>query len=79
MIEELGGRVLWSGRPDAVLIGDSSNEWDAIALVQYPHPQALFEMGSTPEYQQIHRHREAGLERTVLIACTATGFSTLAK
>jgi uncharacterized protein (DUF1330 family) len=69
MIEALGGKVLWSGQPESVLIGDSSDEWDAVALVQYPSPKALLEMGLTPEYQQIHKHREAGLERTVLIAC----------
>ncbi|MGD0120552.1 MAG: hypothetical protein ABSD30_20985 [Candidatus Binatus sp.] len=27
MIEALGGKVLWSGRPESVLIGDSSDEW----------------------------------------------------
>ena len=71
MIEGLGGKVLWSGQPESVLIGDSSDEWDAVALVQYPSPKALFEMGLTPEYQRIHKHREAGLESTVLIACAA--------
>ena len=74
MIEAVGGKVLWSGRPESVLIGDSSDEWDAVALVQYPSPKALFEMGLTPEYQQIHKHREAGLERTVLIACAPVPF-----
>src|SRR5258708_37538534 len=74
MIEAVGGKVLWSGRPQSVLIGDSSDEWDAVALVQYPSPKALFEMGLTPEYQQIHRYREAGLERTVLIACAPAPF-----
>ena len=74
MIEAVGGKVLWSGRPESVLIGDSSDEWDAVALVQYPSPKALFEMGSTPEYREIHKHREAGLERTVLIACTPVTF-----
>jgi uncharacterized protein (DUF1330 family) len=69
MIEAVGGKVLWSGWPESVLIGESSDEWDAVALVQYPSPKALFDMGLTPEYQQIHKHREAGLERTVLIAC----------
>jgi len=74
MIEAVGGKVLWSGRPESVLIGDSSDEWDAVALVQYPSPKALFEMGSTPDYQRIHKHREAGLGRTVLIACAAAPF-----
>jgi uncharacterized protein (DUF1330 family) len=69
MIEAVGGKVLWSGRPESVLIGDAADEWDAVALVEYPSPKALFEMGLTSEYQKIHQHREAGLERTVLIAC----------
>ena len=74
MIEALGGKVLWSGRPESVLIGGLSDEWDAVALVQYPSPRALLEMGSTLEYQEIHKHREAGLERTVLIACAPVTF-----
>ncbi len=77
MIEALGGKVLWSGQPQSVLIGGSSDEWDAVALVQYPSPKALFDMGLTPEYQQIHKHREAGLERTVLIACAPVTFQSV--
>jgi uncharacterized protein (DUF1330 family) len=70
MITSRGGEILWSGRPEALLIGGSGDEWDMVALVRYPSPRALAEMGSSPEYQAIHHHREAGLERTVLIACS---------
>ena len=79
MIEALGGKVLWSGQPKSVLIGDSSDQWDAVALVQYPNPKAVLEMGLRPEYQEIHKHREAGLERTVLIACTPTSLLTVSE
>jgi hypothetical protein len=27
-------------------------------------------MVSTPEYDQAHEHREAGLERTIVVACS---------
>ena len=70
MVEAQGGTVLWLGRADQVLIGDESNEWDAVALVQYPSRKAFIEMVTTPEYEQAHEHRESGLKRTVLIACT---------
>jgi hypothetical protein len=30
-------------------------------------------MTSTPEYNEAHRHREEGLERTVVVACTPAG------
>jgi uncharacterized protein (DUF1330 family) len=70
MVEARGGKVLWMGRADQVLIGDTGDEWDSVALVQYPSRAAFVEMVTTPEYEQAHEHRESGLERTVLIACT---------
>jgi uncharacterized protein (DUF1330 family) len=69
MVQERGGQVLWSARASHVLIGSEADNWDAIALVQYPSPRAFLEMGMSSEYQKIHGHREAGLDRTVLIAC----------
>ena len=70
MVEEQGGRVLWQGRADQMLIGDTEQGWDSVVLVEYPSRKAFIEMVSTPEYEQAHEHRESGLERTVLIACT---------
>jgi uncharacterized protein (DUF1330 family) len=70
MVEAQGGKVLWMGKADQVLIGDESDEWDAVALVQYPSRKAFIEMVTTPDYEEAHEHRESGLERTVLIACT---------
>ncbi|HYM14640.1 MAG TPA: DUF1330 domain-containing protein [Dehalococcoidia bacterium] len=71
LVAKQGGRVLYMGRCDQVLIGDAAREdWDAIAVVEYPSRQAFIDMVSRPDYQQAHEHREAGLERTVLIATT---------
>jgi uncharacterized protein (DUF1330 family) len=71
MIEARGGTLLWQGRADHVFIGDvDANEWDAVALVSYPSRQAFVDMVSTPEYEQAHEHRSAGLADTVVIACT---------
>ena len=72
MVEERGGQVLWSGRVDQVLIGEqAANGWDAIALVQYPSRQAFLDMVSDDKYLKSHEHREGGLAKTVLLACTA--------
>ena len=70
MVEARGGKVLWMGRADQILIGDPTEDWDSVALVQYPSRKAFIEMVTTPEYEKAHEHRESGLERTVLIACT---------
>jgi uncharacterized protein (DUF1330 family) len=70
MVEQRGGRVLWQGRADQVLIGDPAEDWDMVALVEYPSRQKFIEMVSNPEYIKAHADREAGLERTFVIACT---------
>jgi uncharacterized protein (DUF1330 family) len=71
MVEAQGGRVLWMGRPDQVLIGDTTaDSWDAVALVSYPSRKHFLDMVSKPEYQDAHVHRDGGLERTVLLAMT---------
>jgi uncharacterized protein (DUF1330 family) len=75
MLEDRGGKVLWMGKVDQTLIGSMDDEWDAIALVQYPNRKAFIEMTSTKEYDAAHEHRESGLERTLLLACTTRGGS----
>ncbi len=55
------------GRADQMLIGDAdANDWDSVALVQYPSRKAFIDMVTTPDYEKAHEHRESGLERTVL-------------
>jgi uncharacterized protein (DUF1330 family) len=70
MVEARGGKVLWMGKVDQTLIGPVDEAWDAVALVQYPSRKAFVEMTSTEEYDAAHEHRESGLERTLLLACT---------
>ncbi|MHB8685554.1 MAG: DUF1330 domain-containing protein, partial [Dehalococcoidia bacterium] len=43
MVERQGGRVLYMGRCDQILIGDE--DWDAVALVEYPSRQAFIRHG----------------------------------
>ena len=76
MIEHQGGRLLWAGTGDQILIGDPAEDWDAVLLVEYPSRKAFIEMVSTPEYLAAHAHRERALERTVVIACTPAPFDT---
>jgi uncharacterized protein (DUF1330 family) len=73
MIAESGGRVLWQGRADQILIGDPAEDWDTVVLVEYPSRQSFLEMVSRPDYLKSHEHRESGLERTIVVACTPVG------
>jgi len=70
MIEERGGKVIWAGHADQILIGDPTEDWDQVLLVQYPSRAAFIDMVTQPEYEEAHTHRESGLERTVVVACT---------
>lgn len=74
MIEQQGGRLVWAGTGDQVLIGDGEQDWDAVLLVEYPSRAAFVEMVSSPEYLEAHAYRERALERTVVIACTPAPF-----
>ena len=70
MVEARGGRLAWAGRADQILIGDPAEDWDLIALVEYPSRKAFIDMITSAEYLETHAHREAGTERTILVACT---------
>jgi uncharacterized protein (DUF1330 family) len=78
MIEERGGKVTFLGQARHVFIGDTdADDWDVVLLVSYPSRQAFIDMVSTPEYAEAHTHREAGVERTVVVACApAPGYAT---
>jgi uncharacterized protein (DUF1330 family) len=66
-----GGRILWSGAAQESVIGPHEREWDMVIVVEYPSRAAFLGMVAEPEYQAIHRHRDAALDDSRLIACTS--------
>ena len=68
LLEKAGGRVLWVGNTMAQVIGEEDQNWDAVAIVEYPGSRAFLKMSSSPEYDAIHHDREAALVKTVLLA-----------
>ena len=70
MLESVGGRILWQGRADSVVIGGEGDEWDAVILVEYPSRRAFIEMTSSPKYGDVSKDRTAGLADSRLIAMT---------
>lgn len=76
IVTKLGGRLLWQGRADSVVIGDAGVDgWDAVALVEYPSRQAFVAMVSSPEYRDIAGLRSDALIDSRLIACTPQFFA----
>lgn len=65
-----GAHSVFSGKMGRWLIGQGEGEWDAVALFRYPDAKTMFATVSSEAYRKIHKHRKAGLEGQLLIACT---------
>jgi uncharacterized protein (DUF1330 family) len=64
----LGGRILWSGRPQLMLIGPETGEdWDIAFIAEYPSGQAFVDMIRDPAYQTAALHRTAAVADSRLI------------
>ena len=72
-VESKGGRFLWSGRVDSMVIGESDADFQVVALVEYPSRKAFLEIASSAHVQEIGKDRARGLAGQWLIATTATG------
>jgi hypothetical protein len=50
-----------------------SGEWDRVAVVRYPTRKSFVDMQSRPDFQKQHVHKEAGMERTIILGTVPTG------
>jgi len=73
IVERHGGRFLWMGRVDAVVIEDGAQSYDVVALVEYPSRKAFVQIATSAEVNEIGVHRAAGLESQWLLATTPAG------
>ena len=68
--ESKGGRFIWSGRVDSMVIGASDADFQVVALVEYPSRKAFLEIASSPHVAEIGQDRVKGLAGQWLIATT---------
>jgi uncharacterized protein (DUF1330 family) len=68
LVEAAGGRFIYAGAVESLLLGEVEQLWDVVGLVEYPSPQSLLAIASTPEFAEIEVHREAGLAGQLNIA-----------
>ena len=57
----VGGNVVFSGSVSRLMLVEVEELWDDVAIAMYPSRAAMLTMISSPEYQAIAVHREAGL------------------
>jgi uncharacterized protein (DUF1330 family) len=61
LVENLGGKVFYSGAVTGLLLGEVEELWDMVALAQYPSLASFQKMALSPEMRAIEHHRKAGL------------------
>ena len=61
MFERLGGKIVWQGRFELMLIGPEAERWDHCFIAEYPSVAAFVEMIRDPVYREAVKHRQAGV------------------
>lgn len=60
-LASVGGQPRYAGPVTGLMLGEVEENWDMIALAEYPSLEAMRTMIMSPEYQKISVHRTAGL------------------
>jgi uncharacterized protein (DUF1330 family) len=69
VFERLGGKIIWQGKFELMLIGPQSERWDHCFIAEYPSVQAFVDMIRDPAYREAVKHRQAAVEDSRLIRC----------
>src|SRR5215471_1648054 len=67
VFRRVGGRVVWQGRFELMLIGPQDERWDICFIAEYPGVAAFVEMIRDPVYREAVKHRQAAVEDSRLI------------
>lgn len=67
VVERNGGKFLFGGMIEQLVIGEVEEMWDTFALVEYPSAAAFARIATSPEVSEIGVHRAAGLAGQLLI------------
>lgn len=69
VFQRVGGRIVWRGSMEAMVIGPMDEHWDAVFIAEYPGSAAFMEMVTDPAYRLAVVHRQAAVETSRLIRC----------
>lgn len=67
VLTRVGGRIVWRGKMEQMLIGPQEKAWDVCFIAEYPDPEAFASMIKDPEYQIAVVHRQASVLDSRLI------------
>ena len=67
IFEGLGGKIIWSGAFELMLIGPDDKKWDISFVAEYPTGEAFITMIRDPMYQAAVVHRQVAVKDSRLI------------
>ncbi len=70
LVHEAGGKLVFSGQVDGMMVGSVEENWDAVAVMMYPSLKVMGQITMSSAYADIHVHRDAGLAGQILIKTT---------
>ena len=80
VFSRLGGRIVWRGNFELMLIGPSEERWDECFIAEYPSVAAFVEMIRDPLHREAVKHRQAAVLDSRLVrlepASAGTGFGS---
>jgi hypothetical protein len=68
----VGAQIVFVASVEDQLLGDSPR-WDRVAVVQYPTGRSFIEMSAREDFRELHVHKEAGMEQTIVMGCRPIG------
>jgi hypothetical protein len=68
ILADIGAKPVFFGDVDQQLLGDAPI-WDRVAVVKYATRKSFIDMQSRPDFQESHKHKDAGMEQTIVIGC----------
>lgn len=71
LLAKAGARILWSGQVNMTVIGDTKEQPDMVAIVEYPSVQNFIEMATSDDYQKVKGDREIALTYGGLLASSS--------
>ena len=67
VFSRLGGKIVWRGAFELMLIGPQAERWDHCFIAEYPSVAAFVEMIRDPVYREAVKHRQAAVADSRLI------------
>ncbi len=67
LLGKVGGRVVWRGDFEMMMVGPADERWDLCFIAEYPDVDAFLRLMDDPAYRQALPHRQAAVADSRLV------------